>query len=218
MSKIKIIIHCIIQDELNTTMTKKAVKEKTWSVLLYRKESDGWKKQEYSSSKNRRRNATSTKMTPVAPRKDSIVFPVLRQKFSLRSEKDKGSVIRRDNKILLVSKLRARALLLEFQSLEDCLAFSDQLVRLNPKKLLSPMPQTDIGVCNDLSTIDSRLQNGKTPRAVVGDEGHREVVSWIVKMLHDKSFLSYVQKIENYITETEDGLQILKGLEHGDLA
>eukprot|EP00531_Pseudo-nitzschia_arenysensis_P013352 CAMPEP_0116130408 /NCGR_PEP_ID=MMETSP0329-20121206/8457_1 /TAXON_ID=697910 /ORGANISM="Pseudo-nitzschia arenysensis, Strain B593" /LENGTH=201 /DNA_ID=CAMNT_0003624771 /DNA_START=19 /DNA_END=624 /DNA_ORIENTATION=+ len=199
-------------------MTKTSTKEKTWPVLVYRKESDGWKKQAYStSSKNRRRKATVTKMTPVAPRKDIIVFPVLRQKFSLQSEKDQGSVICRDNKILLVSKLRARALLIEFQSLEECLEFSDQFVRMNPRNILPAMPRNDSVVRNDRSFNLSQQHNAK-PHVVVSDEANREVVSWIVKMLHDKSFLSYVQKIENCITETEDGMQILKGLEHGDLS
>lgn len=200
-------------------MTKTSTKEKTWPVLVYRKESDGWKKQAYSSSsKNRRRKTTVTKMTPVAPRKDSIVFPTLRQKFSLQSGKDQGSVIRRDNKILLVSKLRVRALLIEFQSLEECLEFSDQFVQLNPRKLLAVMPRKDRVVRNEPFINISQQQNTKRPQVVVSDEANREVVSWIVKMLHDKSFLSYVQKIENCIAETEDGMQILKGLEHGDLS
>lgn len=189
-------------------MSKPPADEKTWSVLLYRKEIGGWKKQEFStSSLNRHRHAPTLRMTTVAPRIDCIVFPELRQKFSLKSEADRGTVIRRDNKILLVSKRRARALLLEFPSLEDCLGFSDQFVRLNPRKPLVP-----------LSKKNKNGKKRKTPPAVVGEKEQREVVSWIVKMLHDKSFLSFVHKIENYIAETEDGKQILKGLEQADLS
>ena len=201
-------------------MTKPSNEEKIWKVLLYRKESEGWKKQEYSvsSSDGRNRYHTTTRMTSVAPRNDCIVFPDLRQKFSLKSETDQGTVIRRDNKILLVSKRRARALLLEFQSLEDCLAFSDQFVRLNPRKSLLASSRDDDAICNDRSMHDSPQQNGENTLPAVGDEGHREVVSWIVKMLHDKSFLSYVHKIESYITGTEDGMQILQGLEQGELS
>jgi hypothetical protein len=203
-------------------MTKTAIEEKTWPVLLYRRESDGWKKQESllsssSSRKNRRHNRT----TSVAARKNCIVFPSLRQKFSLKSESDRGTVIRRDEKILLVSKRRARALLLEFQSLDDCLAFSDHFVRLNPKPSLElPFSKTrnDDTICNDKSLHGSQQQSAGATVPIVGDEGHREVVSWIVKMLHDKSFLSYVHKIESYITETEDGMQILQGLEQSELS
>lgn len=183
-------------------MSKSSVDEKTWSVLLYRKEIGGWKKQEFSTSLNRHGHAPTLRMTTVAPRIDCIVFPELRQKFSLKSEADRGTVIRRDNKILLVSKRRARALLLEFPSLEDCLGFSDQFARLNPRKPLK----------------NKNGKKRKTPPAVVGEKERREVVSWIVKMLHDKSFLSFVHKIENYIIETEDGMQILKGLEQADLS
>ena len=75
-------------------------------------------------------------------------------------------------------------------------------MRLNPRKPLK----------------NKNGKKRKSPPAVVGEKEQREVVSWIVKMLHDKSFLSFVHKIENYIIETEDGMQILKGLEQADLS
>ena len=108
--------------------------------------------------------------------------------------------------------------LLEFQSLSDCLAFADDFVRLNPKSSLVQSSRNDDIVCNDQSIHGSQEQNGSNVVPVVGDAGHREVVSWMTKMLHDKCFLSYIDKIEKYLTETQDGMQILQGLEQGELS
>jgi len=189
-------------------MTKTQIQDKTWAVILYRRESDGWKKQESSTQLSTKTNRHRTRTTSVAPRKDCIVFPTLRQKFSFQSETDRGTVIRRDDKILLVSKRRARALLLQFQSLEDCLEFSDHLLNLNPRPNLEPLsPKND-------RTSD---QNDEAVLPIVEDEGHKEVVSWIIKMLHDESFLNFVDKIENYISASDDGKQILQGLEQRGL-
>jgi hypothetical protein len=199
-------------------MAKPLIEEKTWPVLLYRREYDRWKKQEFLLSSSAKKHRHLPRITSVAPRKDSIVFPALRQRFSLTSEKDRGTVIRRDNKLLLVSKRRTRALLLEFQSLENCLEFSDAFLRLNPGPSLMPRSRNRDAATSEQSLRDYQPQNGTGPPSIIGDEGQREIVSWIVKMLHDKCFLSYVHKIENYIAETEDGMQILQGLEQSDLS
>jgi hypothetical protein len=99
------------------------------------------------------------------------------------------------------------------------LAFSDHFVRLNPKPSLVPLSTRNADmIYNDKSLHGSQQQSARATLPIVGDEGHREVVSWIVKMLHDKCFLSYVHKIENYITQTEDGMQILQGLEQSELS
>ena len=195
-------------------MNKVLIQEgKTWSVWLYRRESDGWKKRNSSPSSSSKTNETTT----VAPRKDCIIFPSLRQRFSLKSASDQGTVIRRDEKIILVSKRRARALLLRFQSFEECLAFSDDFVRLNQKLPLLPSVRNEKKNENNQSLDTSQQQCGMKRLSIPGDKSHRKIVSWIVKMLHDKYFLNYVAKIENYITETEDGIQMLRGLDRSEM-
>ena len=210
-------------------MTSTPTEEKTWPVLLYRRERDGWKKQEFASSSSSsssswrsstRKNRHYPGFTTAAPREGCIVFPALRQRFSLRSETDQGTVIRRDDKILLVSKRRARALLLRFRSLEDCLQFSDLFVRLNPRpSTTSSIPSSARKEDAIANARGSRQENdGSEEGLVVGESIHKEVVSWVVKLLHDKCFLTYAQKIEQYIAETEDGMQILLGLGERDFS
>jgi len=206
-------------------------KEKTWSVLLYRRETDHWKKQELqlaSSSSlstmlsSRKKNLYQHITTVVAPRKECIVFPALRQRFSLKSQTDQGTVIRRNDKILLKSRRRARSLLLQFHSLEDCLAFSDHFFRMNPNiSTLSPADEkVDISSTSNessLQEITPQQENraGKFP--IVREDERKEVVSHVTRLLHDEDFLSMIHKIETHISNTNDGAQILRGLENRQL-
>ena len=236
-------------------------KENTWPVLLYRRERDGWKKQELQSAsssssssssslskRNKNRHQHSTTVM-VAPRKECIVFPTLRQRFSLKSQTDQGTVMRRNNKILLTSKRRTRSLLLQFQSLEDCLAFSDKFIILNPNLSalsLSSLPLSSsssssssfgdkkaaaavgssITITNNESASRDATRSTCTPQhesnqttmlqqePIVREKERKEVVSWVTRLLHDDDFLGYVHKIETYISGTDDGEQILHGLEN----
>ena len=227
-------------------------KENTWPVLLYRRERDGWKKQELqsassssSSKRNKNRHQHSTTVM-VAPRKECIVFPTLRQRFSLKSQTDQGTVMRRNNKILLTSKRRTRSLLLQFQSLEDCLAFSDKFIKLNPNlsalslsssssssssssfgdKKAAAAVGSSITITNNesasrdatLSTCTPQHESNQTTmlqqEPIVREKERKEVVSWVTRLLHDDDFLGYVHKIETYISGTDDGEQILHGLEN----
>jgi hypothetical protein len=184
----------------------------------------------------------------VAPRKECIVFPTLRQRFSLKSQTDQGTVMRRNNKILLTSKRRTRSLLLQFQSLEDCLAFSDQFIKLNPnlsssssssssssplgdkKAAAAASVDSSITITNNRSASRDATLRTCTPQQessqitilqqepIVREEERKEVVSWVTQLLHDDDFLGYVHKIETYISGTDDGEQILQGLENRLLA
>lgn len=109
--------------------------------------------------------------------------------------------------------------LLEFQCLRHCLDFADDFVRLNPPPPLPQPPLVQSSTRGNPSMHGFQEQNnGNHASSVVGDEGHRDVVSWIAEMLHDKCFLGYIDKIENYLQKTEDGKKILEGLEQGELS
>ncbi|KAG7346353.1 hypothetical protein IV203_005421 [Nitzschia inconspicua] len=120
--------------------------ERAWSVIVYRRDMEGWKKMVFdppssssSSSSNNNKSRYSSQRpkprkvySPAIPRQGCIVLPALKQKWTLRNDTDTGTIIRRDDKILLRSKGRARVLMLQFTSLEECLSFADRFVALNP--------------------------------------------------------------------------------------
>lgn len=182
------------------------IDEKTWLVVLYRCETDGWKRQEVAEDAP---SANSSQWhqhaVAVAPRNECVVFPNLRQRFSLKSETDQGTVIRRDDRILLTSKRRVRALLLQFQSLQDSLEFSDRFLELNPPPSLEE---------DEATTFDLERAQGRQPAGSIEQE---QVVSYIARLLHDDGFLQFVHKMETYICSTDDGAKILRGLEQRDL-
>jgi hypothetical protein len=183
----------------NTTITStnNSGNEKEWPVQLYRyTESDGWQKQQVALSKR----------LAAAPRKDCIVVPALRQKFSLCStdesnsfNNNKSCVIRRDKCILLVSRRRIRAMVLQFASLQECLEFSDRFVALNPP----PPPPPPLNTA-DTTTV---------PQPAAGLAEQEEVVSHVARLLHDQDFLGFVNKLEDYLANSTDGAKILEGLE-----
>lgn len=176
-------------------------RDKEWPVQLYRyTECDGWQKQ------------AGTKDTSAAPRKDCIVIPCLRQKFSLISAAtttsakdgngsstpgDRTYVIRRDRCILMVSKRRMRALVLQFRTLQDCLDFSDKFLELNPFERIEEQDKANHQVASS------------RPAGLADQE---EVVSYMARMLHDQDFLGFVHKIETYMKNTTDGIQLLDSL------
>lgn len=175
-----------------TTTATSTTSENEWPVQLYRyTESDDWQHQQVGGGR-----------IAASPRKDCIVIPALRQKFSLLSSEggDKSCVIRRDHCILLVSRRRTRAMVLQFSSVQDCLDFSDRFVELNPSPaMLSPT------ITNVISP-EAAIQVAAQPAQ------QEEVVSYLARLLHDDSFLGLVHKLETYLGNTTDGAQILEGL------
>ncbi|KAL3942272.1 MAG: hypothetical protein SGBAC_003511 [Bacillariaceae sp.] len=196
--------------------------EPQWPVELYRyTDCDGWQKQQTQSD------------TPLSasPRKDSIVLPSLRQKFTLKGETDhdKSSVIRRNNCMLLVSRKRTRAMLLKFASLQDCLDFSDRFCEINhpsttmmehynksaslaPNDSRKPRPSSSYySVIPDDEHIGQVASNNQTPSVRIEDR--EQVLSHIVQLVHNPEFMGFVHKLENYIGSSSDGAQLLKALQ-----
>jgi hypothetical protein len=248
--------------------------ERAWSVIVFRREMEGWKKMVFeppgsssSSSSSRRfiKYKPQKVYSPAIPRQGCIVLPGLKQKWSLRNETEIGTVIRRGNKILLRSKGRARVLMLQFTSLEECLSFADWFVTLNPMHhhttnnipttagrlatataavaavAVSPQKKeqqqasqdsnfgggedSDMSSQPHVSTPASPASNITTAVAMPPpppppdlETEQRAVNGMIVRLLHDREFLRFVHKIENYVLNAEDGSKMLQGLQDRDLS
>jgi hypothetical protein len=178
--------------------------EKEWPVELFRHtENEGWQQQ-------MPRGNQSSSILSVAPRKDCIVIPALRQKFTLSGRgsandgveddsRDRSSVVRRYDCILLVSQRRTRAMVLKFCSLRDCQEFSDRFMELSPR-LLTPSSSEQVMAAEPAD-----------------EQEQQEVMSFVVHLLHDGDFLRFVNKVEAFVRNTVDGAKILEGLETRDL-
>ena len=189
----------------STTNKSKNTKEqeREWPVQLYRftEGNNKWQKDE-------QKGVTATIMKAV-PRKDCIVIPAIKQKFSVLSGQGKHCVIQRDSCILLVSQKRTRALVLQFKNREDCLAFSDRFLELNQH----PTP-TDHSEVQGASLPAPQA----APEVEAGLDEQERIVSYIARLLHDKEFLKFTHKLETFLSNAEDGEKILEGLENRDLS
>lgn len=215
---------------MSRTVTKETSSngEKTWPVRLYRyTESEGWQQQINPD-------------TVAAPRKDCVVIPTFRQKFTLCCYSDgnnsngggssgngvvveKSYVIRREKCLLLVSRRRTRAMVLEFESLASCLEFSDRFLELNPDLAYQQPTATTMTTMTDDDDNNNNIQsqgNKEGSHQQVTTEQRRptlgpsldqreEVISYVARLLHDNDFLGFVGKLEQYLSSTEDGSQIL---------
>jgi hypothetical protein len=206
------------------TSTAPGSTEKEWPVELFRHtEGEGWQKQVPRGDDG---GSSRSPVISVAPRKDCIVIPKLRQKFTLwvcpppstgaessasnineeDLKKERSMVVRRGYSILLISRRRTRAMVLKFQSQEDCLEFSDRFIELNPKVPL------------DTTTEDSSSSAPISSPAgeIARDQEQQEVVSNIARLLHDDDFLKFIHKLETYVANTTDGAKIFEALEMRD--
>jgi hypothetical protein len=169
--------------------------EKEWPVELFRQtENEGWEQQIPCGDQ-------CSSILAVAPRKDCIVIPALRQKFTLsgRGSANRSSVLRRGDCILLVSRRRTRAMVLKFLNLRDCQEFSDRFMELNPRMLTPSSSEQDIAT------------------EPADEEDRQEVMSYVARLLHDGDFLRFVNKVETFVGNTVDGAKILEALETRDL-
>ena len=180
--------------------------EKEWPVELFRHtENEGWQQQ-------MPRGNQCSSILSVAPRKDCIVIPALRQKFTLSGRgsandgvdddfRDRSFVVRRHDCILLVSPRRTRAMVLKFRSLQDCQELSDRFMELSSRpRVLTP--------------TSSEQDMAAEP---ANEQDQQEIMSHVVHLLHDEGFLRFVNKVESFVENTVDGAKILEGLETRDL-
>jgi len=161
----------------------------------------------------------------VAPRKDCIVIPLLRQKFTLN--KDHTTMVQRGNSILLVSDpsstlalasthhheqqqqphhhdhdqhQQRRAMVLRFRSKRECCEFSSAFLRCNPPKRSSTMASTAATATANATTSN---RSGRVKDSAL---------AYMARLLHDDDFLGFVNKLESQILQSSDGRQIMEGL------
>lgn len=108
------------------------------------------------------------------------------------------------------------ALILKFRSKEECIAFFDRLVSLNPTKSSRLLSQDKNNNASSTSTHKRRmdpaidLSSYKDDMAVKRRKGN--VMSYLVRLLHDDSFLKFVNDIEDSLLSTQDGAAILAAM------
>ena len=162
----------------------------------------------------------------------SIVIHSLQQKFSIARTEERGldaggknnnnnkkaTLIRRDRCLLMLSKSRLQIMVLRFESLQDCLDFSDRFVEFNPPEDLLMMHRRRIIEDHD-SQNDPRhhppQQQPQPPQQQQEVEQEFEadretVTAHLVRLMHDPSFTAFVRNVEEVIKNSTDGTRLLE--------
>lgn len=178
---------------------------KEWPVRVYRKSSRGWQMLVPKNAKGRRCRVSASL------REGCILIPRVKVRIHLRKKKDDChdekskqqmlvQVIRRRDAVAVsgIEPLRT-AIVLKFRSEEECKEFADGICLLNPSQALEDSTPPVTG---------NRKSDGRH-----GDESTKQdVLSYIARLINDPSFLAYVHGLENCLTSTEDGKQMLDAL------
>lgn len=133
-------------------------------------------------------------------------------------------VVRRRDTILLSTGRGTGAVVLKFRSKAECLSFSDRLVSLNPDGLsgesrnaLADKRPIDDGSNTSAETYSELSKEEEAGRASKVQK-RADVLSYMVRLLHDDGFLRFVDDVEQSLTSSEDGPSILAALERRSLA
>ena len=154
-------------------------------------------------------------------------------------ERAQTTVVRRRDRILLSTRKGFGAVLLKFRSVTECVAFSDRLVELNHDFTLSSPAQNDTPSSAQRPTKrirrnenEDNTKNGnehlsvqQSPRHTIQTsnnvQGSAEntsvasksnMLSYIVRLLHDDDFLDFIDSVETSLSSSPDCEHILDGL------
>jgi len=119
------------------------------------------------------------------------------------------------------------ALVLKFRDKSECIGFFDRLVALNPSEsnsVLNDKSQaTSRGDGDNSSTSRKRRMNPAIDMSCFKDNvsvkrRKFDIMSYIIRLLHDDSFLKFVDDIEETLMSTQDGAAILAAMKRSGKA
>jgi hypothetical protein len=175
----------------NDPQSRISTDEKEWIVQVIRQTSEGRVRMEARNSEG--------KLVPVAVqvKRGSITIPRVKMRLELNSRRnDKANeknanitVRRRRDTVAIGGDGRMQRILLKFRSEKECRDFSDHFVALNPPAILAASTKESLAA-------DQIEESG-------------EALSYMMRLLNEPEFVSYVDHLENYLMSSEDGQQML---------
>jgi hypothetical protein len=191
-----------------------------WPVQVFRYSHEkGWELFQQAS--------TCKEKITAAPRRNCVEIRQLRlrvhilrpperpngQQEERRKSSHAASVIRRRDTILL-SKGDFGAVVLKFGSIADCVAFTDRLTELNREEAY--VMNQDKNLQRSRLDMDSILDKYRS------SQGHKDkdvedigaIQSHLITLLHDKDFISFVDRVEDCLRKNEDCVKMLQAHEY----
>lgn len=188
-------------------MNKSSTEQESWPVQVFRfTTGKGWEAVDNVDDSN------DVKATPREGWRIDIPRFKVRVRLCAKQGNSSGYASRRGDQIYCPSRSSSGtsgALILKFRSKDECIAFFDRLVALNPTKT------------NRLNT-DHTATRKRRMNPAIGLSSYKDdvsvkrrkgnVMSYLVRLLHDDSFLKFVNDIEDTLMSTQDGAAILAAM------
>mmetsp|Transcript_16531 Transcript_16531/g.31317 ORF Transcript_16531/g.31317 Transcript_16531/m.31317 type:complete len:207 (-) Transcript_16531:1322-1942(-) len=199
------------------------IRDDQWPVRVFRYSHDkGWELFQQATT-------SGTEKLTAAPRRNCVEIKHLRLRIHIlrppptissdqqdqrKKSSHTASVIRRRDTLLL-SKGDFGAVVLKFESIADCTAFTDRLVELNRDEAY--MMNQDKEVQRSKFDMESVLDHYRSQRQNSQETEQAEetsIQSHLIALLHDREFLGFVERIEECLKTNDDCIKMLKAHEH----
>lgn len=117
------------------------------------------------------------------------------------------------------------ALVLKFRDKSECITFFDRLVALNPNessRLLNDKNETTSHSDSTTTSRKRRMNPALDLSSYKDDVSVKrrkfDIMSYVIRLLHDDSFLKFVDDIEETLMSTQDGASILAAMKRSGKA
>ena len=127
------------------------------------------------------------------------------------------TVTRRRHCLLVSSNQRLRSLVLRFRDVSSCIAFTDQLVALNPPPQEPRFHDWSDHPVAAAAEDDHHEYHAAAAAATSGRQHgtaqeNDEALSYVGRLLHSEDFAALVDNLEACIASSEDGASLLEAL------
>jgi len=201
-------------------MNKSSAEQESWPIQVFRfTTGKGWESVDNAGDVN------SDDAIMATPRQGGIEIRKFRVRIRLfpkqgdDTAESYGYASRRLDRIYCPSRsssgTTSGALVLKFRNKSECIAFFDRLVALNPteaSRLLKSNKSESTSTASRKRRMNPALDLSGYKDDVSVKRRKFDIMSYVVRLLHDDSFLKFVDDIEDTLMSTQDGANILAAM------
>jgi hypothetical protein len=179
-----------------------------WPVKVYRHTKDrGWENATVDGANNTSSNTTTILATPCVGGVEIRHFRVRIRVFPKKKSTNTASRCTKRRNLLFVStRNQTGSIVLAFPSIALCNEFFDELLDLNGRRRFQVVEK-------------QRPASAEAAQNTESDERRRtqDTLSYLARLLHDKDFGNFVKSVEESLTSTQDGANMLAAFQTAPL-
>lgn len=198
------------------------MKDDQWPVQVFRYSHEkGWELFQQAASSGNNKLTAAPRRNCVEIKQLRLRIHILRPPAKANGQQDQpkksnhtASVVRRRDTLLL-SKGDFGALVLKFESVADCIAFTDRLVELNREEAYVMNQDKQVQRSSfDMESVLDQYRSQSQDSYEGEDEDTTTIQSHLIALLHDRDFLGFVDRVEECLKTNDDCIKMLKAHEY----